>query len=47
MLSNTLERSEWANGIMSESRSVILFGAGATFGRDIINDALSYVWLSL
>jgi hypothetical protein len=37
------KHAEWAKGMASKFGSAMLFGAGATFGGDMINDALSHV----
>jgi hypothetical protein len=37
------KHAEWAKGMATKFGSAMLFGAGATFGGDMINDALSHV----
>jgi len=37
------KHAEWAKGMAAKFGSAMMFGAGATFGGDMINDALSHV----
>jgi LAS seventeen-binding protein 1/2 len=40
---NMLQHHEWAKDMASKFGNAMMWGAGATFGGDMVNDALKHI----